>query len=596
MIASNDVDFGEGFIMAQRHEDERFMRVALGEAALAAQAGEVPIGAVVVYEGRVIASAHNRREIDEDPSAHAEFAALLEASRALGRWRLTGCTVYVTLEPCLMCAGLMVNARIDRCVFGAPDPKGGAVGSLYDVSRDNRLNHAFEVTSGVLQDECAGVLQDFFSQLRDRTHTSAQVREEEGLLTCCCESVHEKVPGPRVLLAIDSFKGCATSAQIEEWVAEGVCHASPGAQIERIPIADGGEGTCDAIYRSLGGELAEVEVEGPLGHPCQARYLFVEDAGASGPFAVIELAQADGITQSPCTYDAALDASTFGVGQLMLHALERGATSLYIGLGGSASTDGGAGLLMALGAQLLDDAGRQIGRGLRGLENLASIDLSAALERLRNVSVSILNDVTNPLVGARGAARIFGPQKGLCAQGAPADALDRADERLIRYGGLLTQARDAHDGSDLQVGDPGARPRSLVAVPGAGAAGGTGAALLALGACMSSGIETMLDLVGFDVAASRADLVITGEGNMDNQTAAGKAPVGVAKRAKRAGKPVVAVVGGRADDIDDVFRSGIDLVIPLAPRPLSLEQALDPAIARENAHIAGDAAVRAYLL
>ena len=284
------------------------------------------------------------------------------------------------------------------------------------------------------------------------------------------------------------------------------------------------------------------------------------------------------------------------MGQLIVHALDRGATSLYIGLGGSASTDGGAGLLMALGARLFDEAGRQIGRGLRGLENLASIDLSPALERLRNVSVSILNDVMNPLVGARGAARIFGPQKGLCAQGAPADALDLADANLVRYGRLLTQARDAHDGGALQVGERGARPRSLMAVPGAGAAGGTGAALLALGARMSSGIETMLDLVGFDDAAAHANLIITGEGNLDNQTAAGKAPVGVAKRAKAAGKPVVAIVGGRANDIDEVYRAGIDLVVPLAPRPLALECALDPAVARENARIAGDAAIRAYLL
>lgn len=571
------------------------MRVALDEAALAARAGEVPIGAVVVFEGRVIARAHNRRELDKDPSAHAEFLALLEAARVLGRWRLTGCTVYVTLEPCLMCAGLMVNSRIDRCVFGAPDPKGGAVGSLYDLSRDNRLNHGFEVTSGVLQDECSKLLQGFFSQLRDGTRASALSREEAPL-PCCCPNADEAQLGPRVLLAIDSFKGCATSAQIEDWVEEGVLHAAPGAQVEKIAIADGGEGTCEAVHRSLGGELIETKVEGPLGSPCQAHYLFVGDGGATGPFAVIELAQADGITQSSCTYDAALDASTFGVGQLIVHALDRGATSLYIGLGGSASTDGGAGLLMSLGARLFDEAGGQIGRGLRGLESLASIDLSPALERLRNVSVSILNDVTNPLVGARGAARIFGPQKGLCAQGAPADALDLADANLVRYGRLLTQARDAHDGGALQVGERGARPRSLMAVPGAGAAGGTGAALLALGARMSSGIETMLDLVGFDDAAAHANLIITGEGNLDNQTAAGKAPVGVAKRAKVAGKPVVAIVGGRADDIDEVYRAGIDLVVPLAPRPLALECALDPAVARENARIAGDAAVRAYLL
>ena len=144
-----------------RAADERFMSMALEEARVAASIGEVPIGAVVVHEGRVIARAHNRREADEDPSAHAEFAAMMEASRALGRWRLTGCTVYVTLEPCLMCAGLMVNARIDRCVFGAYDPKGGAVGTLYDVSCDERLNHAFDVTPGVLEDECAAVLRAF---------------------------------------------------------------------------------------------------------------------------------------------------------------------------------------------------------------------------------------------------------------------------------------------------------------------------------------------------------------------------------------------------------------------------------------------------
>ena len=594
MIASNWVDIGEGFIMVQRHEDERFMRVALDEAALAAQAGEVPIGAAVVFEGRVIAKAHNRRELDKDPSAHAEFLALLEAARVLGRWRLTGCAVYVTLEPCLMCAGLMVNSRIDRCVFGAPDPKGGAVGSLYDLSRDNRLNHGFEVTSGVLQDECSKLLQGFF--LSCATARASALSREEAPLPCCCSNADEAQLGPRVLLAIDSFKGCATSAQIEDWVEEGVLHAAPGAQVEKIAIADGGEGTCEAVHRSLGGELVETKVEGPLGSFCQARYLFVDDEGTTGPFAVIELAQADGITQSSCTYDAALDASTFGVGQLIVHALDRGVTSLYIGLGGSASTDGGAGLLMALGARLLDEAGGQIGRGLRGLENLASIDLSPALERLRNVSVSILSDVTNPLVGARGAARIFGPQKGLCAQGAPAVALDQADTILVRYGRLLTQARDVHDGGALQVGEPGARPRSLMAVPGAGAAGGTGAALLALGARMSSGIETMLDLVGFDEAAAHANLVITGEGNLDNQTAAGKAPVGVAKRAKAAGKPVVAIVGGRANDIDEVYRAGIDLVVPLVPRPLALKCALDPAVARENARIAGDAAVRAYLL
>ncbi len=146
--------------------DEDYMRLALDEARLAAEEGEVPIGAVVVCDGEVVARAHNRRETDRDPSAHAEFSAMCAAAHTLDRWRLTGCTVYVTLEPCIMCAGLMVNSRIDRCVYGAPDPKGGALGTLFDVSHDERLNHEFEVTSGVLQQECADELRTFFRERR----------------------------------------------------------------------------------------------------------------------------------------------------------------------------------------------------------------------------------------------------------------------------------------------------------------------------------------------------------------------------------------------------------------------------------------------
>lgn len=149
--------------------DEKYMRLALSEATAAAAEGEVPIGAVVVCDGEVIASAHNRREVDNSPSAHAEFLAMEEASRVLKRWRLTGCTVYVTLEPCLMCAGLMVNSRIDRCVFGACDPKGGALGTLYNVSCDSRLNHEFQVASGVLADEAAAQLKAFFRERRQRS-------------------------------------------------------------------------------------------------------------------------------------------------------------------------------------------------------------------------------------------------------------------------------------------------------------------------------------------------------------------------------------------------------------------------------------------
>lgn len=189
----------------QQQLDEKFMHVALEEAALATEEGEVPIGAVVVFDGEVIARAHNRRETDIDPSAHAEFVAMVEASRVLDRWRLTGCTVYVTLEPCVMCAGLMVNSRVDRCVFGASDPKGGAVGTLYDLSHDERLNHEFEVTSGVLADEAAQQLRDFFKARRkarkaQRAAERAAAEAVGAAVPCACASGEDAVraAGPDV--------------------------------------------------------------------------------------------------------------------------------------------------------------------------------------------------------------------------------------------------------------------------------------------------------------------------------------------------------------------------------------------------------------
>lgn len=159
---------------ATNEQDEQFMRMALEEARRAYRQGEVPIGAVVVYQDQVIARAHNMREGDADPSAHAEFSALVAASKELQRWRLSGCRVYVTLEPCLMCAGLMINARIDTCIYGAPDPKAGALGTLFDVSCDERLNHSFGVTSGVLADEAAELLRSFFKERRVQNATRAK--------------------------------------------------------------------------------------------------------------------------------------------------------------------------------------------------------------------------------------------------------------------------------------------------------------------------------------------------------------------------------------------------------------------------------------
>lgn len=668
--------------------DERFMREALAEAHAAAAECEVPIGAVVVYEGEIIARAHNRRELDEDPSAHAEFSAMVAAARALGRWRLKGCTVYVTLEPCVMCAGLMVNARVTRCVYGAADPKAGALGSLYQLNADRRLNHAFEVTAGVLSNECAGVLKAFFAELRGEgrandAHVSKRdeaLRSRSGsMLTQCrgrdaadataqrAEGAHAAAgdvgclaadgatglaaddaraaahpgsasratdgahaaallgPSPRVLLAIDSFKGSATSAQAEAWVIEGILHACPNARVTAMPIGDGGEGTGEALAASGGMARRAAQALDAFGRVISAEYLLFDAAGdvpsaaidgsaanseavrsaeesdasstvhaeggrglerSVGTYheAFIEMAVVAGLGSSDRTPQAAIAATTYGVGELVLDAIACGAQTIYLGLGGSATNDGGAGFLQALGARLLDVDGRDIPTGLVGLEKVASIDLAPAVQALGPARLIALSDVTNPLVGSRGALRVFGSQKGLAQD---PDALDAYDRWMVRYGALLDAACRA-------VAAP--RFRSLAGVPGAGAAGGLGAAVLALGGTLTPGIDAVLDRAGFDEALRDCDVVVTGEGMMDGQTAGGKAPLGVARRARAAGVPVVAVVGGRADDLDAVYEQGVDLVLPIVRRPMDLSHALDPSQTRANLRAAGEAAIRAYLL
>lgn len=582
--------------------DEKFMREALAEARAAAAVGEVPIGAVVVRAGEIVARAHNRRELDQDPSAHAEFSALCTAAQALGRWRLSDCTVYVTLEPCCMCAGLMVNARVGRCVYGAADAKAGALGSLYDLNADSRLNHRFNVNAGVLAGECREVLSSYFSGLRGADGagcgcgTDLEAHAAHAEARACAEDIDVEAVdfGPacrrprRVLLAIDSFKGSVSSAQAEEAVAEGMRRVWPDAELNALPLADGGEGTLDAIA-ACGGELSTCEVTGPLGDRVSARML-VDGEHKS---AVIEMAEAAGIGYSSCTESAALAATTYGVGELMLRAVRAGVKTIYIGLGGSATNDGGAGMLQALGAHLVDECGCNIAPGLAGLEYVASIDLVPALRALNGARVVVLSDVENPLVGRRGALTVFGGQKGLPTD--DAEALRRYDSWMVGYGRLLDAAIIGARAQGLLRVLEGARTfGSVLGVPGAGAAGGLGAALLALGAELCSGVETVLDLIGFDERVRDADLVITGEGNMDEQSAAGKAPVGVARRAKRCGKPVVAVVGGRADNLDAVYGQGVDLVLPVCRKPMGLELALDPQEATTNLICAGEAAARSY--
>ncbi|MBE6468812.1 MAG: glycerate kinase [Coriobacteriaceae bacterium] len=573
-----------------REIDESFMREALAEARTAAEAGEVPIGAVVVHEGEIIARAHNRRELDDDPSAHAEFSALVAAARVLGRWRLTGCTVYVTLEPCAMCAGLMVNARVDRCVYGAADPKAGALGSLFRLHDDERLNHRFAVESGILGEDCAGALTAFF---RDRRRgrpleAAGDAMHEERRAAASSEVVGSAGADARLgaaaagrelrmLVAVDSFKGSATSAQAAAWIAEGVRRAAPGAEVRCLPVADGGEGLLDAMQSALGGELVEAQVPGPLGDPVAARRL------RSGDVAVIEAAEAAGFGQTDGSDAQARSASSRGVGELVRAAVADGARTVHVGLGGTCTSDGGAGFLQALGARILDEEGGPVPAGIAGLERVASVDLAPAMALLAGVELVALADVRNPLVGRVGALAVFGGQKGL------ADPFSH-DRDMVRYAQLLDEARGRVPAADA------GRFRSVAGVPGAGAAGGLGAAILSLGGRLESGAEAVLSAAGFDEAAQSVDVVVTGEGRLDGQTASGKVAAAVARRARALGKPVIAVVGGRSEDAEAVYRAGVGLVITAVREPMGLERALEPEETRANLRCAGESAARAYLL
>ena len=373
----------------------------------------------------------------------------------------------------------------------------------------------------------------------------------------------------KVLIAIDSFKGSATSAKAAELIAQGVQRACPQAHVHCVPIADGGEGTVDALLAARGGERRTLQVEGPLGGQIEVSYGILSDGSA-----VMEAASAAGIGLSSCSEEDALHASSFGLGQMILDALDRGSGRIYLGLGGTGTSDGGAGLAQALGARVLALDGSEVSRGLIGLRDAVRIDLSGLDFRLKVTEIVLLTDVTNPLYGLDGAIHVYGPQKGL-----PQDKLGVFDSWMVRYAHAMMEA----------VGKDKSR------MHGAGAAGGLGFCLAALcGATPKRGIEEVLNAIDFDHMLRSVDLVITGEGRMDAQTASGKAPVGIARRARSRGIPVIAVVGSRADDLGAVWGQGIDLVIPAVTAPMTLEQAC--ARTSISLPLAGETAMRAFML
>lgn len=342
----------------------------------------------------------------------------------------------------------------------------------------------------------------------------------------------------RVLIAADKFKGSLTAVQVAERVTAGLRRAVPGAEVEALPVADGGDGTVDAAV-AAGFERHEIKAAGPLGQEVTAAFAL------RGDTAVVEMAEASGLQRLPKGVFAPLTSSTYGSGELLRAALDAGARTIVFGVGGSATTDGGAGMLTALGARFLDKDGEPVAPGGGGLADLATADLSGLDPRLSDVELVLASDVDNPLTGPKGAPAVYGPQKG-----ASPDDVEALDEALAHYARVLESAL-------------GAKAAAHAASPGAGAAGGIGYGALLVGARFRPGIEVMLDVLGFAPALERATLVITGEGSLDEQTLHGKAPAGVAAAARAADKEVVAVCGRLALPPEALGRAGIRRAYPL---------------------------------
>lgn len=347
----------------------------------------------------------------------------------------------------------------------------------------------------------------------------------------------------------DSFKGCLSSGEICDIIAREICRRDPEARVCALPVADGGEGTVDAFLGALGGEKVAVPCRDPYGRPLTAHYGLFPD----GKTAVIEMAAAAGLPLVGEDRRVA-DATTYGVGQLIAHALKRGAERILLGLGGSATNDGGCGAAAALGVEFLDAEGKAFVPVGGTLRRIAHIRVDGLLPALRQAEVIAMCDIDNPLCGESGAAAVFAPQKG-----ADAATVRMLDEGLAHLAAVIEK--------DLG--------RSLLTLPGGGAAGGFGAGSVAfLGARLQMGIEAVLDLTDFDRLAADAYLVITGEGQLDSQSLRGKVVVGVARRARALGVPVVALVGSSETDIAAAYDAGVTAVFPINPAPTTLSEAL----------------------
>lgn len=374
----------------------------------------------------------------------------------------------------------------------------------------------------------------------------------------------------KIVIAPDSYKESLSAVDVAQAIEKGFREIFPDAEYVSVPVADGGEGTVDAMISATKGSKITTTVTGPLGEPVTACWGMSGD----GKTAIIEMAEASGLALVPIEQRNPLITTSYGTGELILRALDNGARNIIIGIGGSATNDGGAGMMQALGARLTDANGKEIGQGGGSLLSLNGIDISGLDERLESCVINVACDVTNPLIGENGASRIFGPQKGACEK-----MIVELDSNLSHFADVIKK----HLHIDVKN------------APGAGAAGGMGAALMAfLGADLRSGVEIVTEALNLEEHIHDCSLVITGEGRMDSQSIRGKVPVGVAAVAKKYRKPVIGIAGSLTSDVAIVHQYGIDAVFSVLNSIGTLEEALKNAfdnIYRASRDIAATVAI-----
>ena len=362
----------------------------------------------------------------------------------------------------------------------------------------------------------------------------------------------------KVTVAIDSLKGSLSSIEAGQAIEEGVKRVYPDAEVCVRPLADGGEGTVEALTFGMGGELQTISVTGPLGTPVECQYGIIADSNT----AIIEMSGAAGITQVPSSLRNPMNTTTYGVGEVICDAIKKGCRRFIVGIGGSATNDGGIGMLQALGYGILDKDGNPVSRYGKGLKDIEQITNDGVISELSQCTFKIACDVTNPLCGDQGCSAIYGPQKG-----ATPDMIREMDGWLAHFADVAQQT--------FENADP--------EVPGTGAAGGLGFAFLTFtNAVLESGIKIVLEETHLEDYVKDADIVITGEGRLDGQTVMGKAPIGVAETAKKYGKPVLGFAGCVTKDAVACNEAGIDAFFPILQGVVTLEEAMDAENAKHN--------------